>query len=366
MNDTSGARALLRRYRYDALDRLAGVKNGAEHSTSRFYQLNHLSVEVQGSRRRRVFQCEGHLLAEHDTEGSSARMDLLATDLQRSVLHSVGSQARQSPAYSPYGHHSQAVTFLGFNGEPPDTVTGHYLLGNGYRAFNPVLMRFNQPDNLSPFGRGGLNAYAYCLGDPVNREDPSGHSPAIFSLAHFPDEILEQVFKRLRGKDLVSMSRTSSRMARVASGLPSSGISKTPTIDTEAPQVLQTIKGDLSGEALGVLPSALKRDASYRKGFEQAAANAEKRMTSEIGRVHSQKQLLLDRVVGRPNSSYFAFEEQIARDRRRYADNTAELRSIDRAISNYRQLDSLENSLIHERADLGRLAGTIRKNLNSR
>ncbi|MEE4636302.1 RHS repeat-associated core domain-containing protein [Pseudomonas alliivorans] len=227
-------------------------------------------------------------------------------------------------------------------------------------------MRFNQPDNLSPFGRGGLNAYAYCLGDPVNRGDPSGHSPAIFSLAHFPDEILEQVFKRLRGKDLVSMSRTSSRMARVASGLPSSGISKTPTIDTEAPQVLQTIKGDLSGEALGVLPSALKRDASYRKGFEQAAANAEKRMTSEIGRVHSQKQLLLDRVVGRPNSSYFAFEEQIARDRRRYADNTAELRSIDRAISNYRQLDSLENSLIHERADLGRLAGTIRKNLNSR
>ncbi|EGH35731.1 hypothetical protein PSYJA_44541, partial [Pseudomonas syringae pv. japonica str. M301072] len=38
-------------------------------------------------------------------------------------------------------------------------MTGHYLLGNGYRAFNPVLMRFNSPDSLSPFGEGGVNAY---------------------------------------------------------------------------------------------------------------------------------------------------------------------------------------------------------------
>ncbi|WP_226489408.1 RHS repeat-associated core domain-containing protein, partial [Pseudomonas sp. B20] len=63
----------------------------------------------------------------------------------------------------------------GFNGEQPDPLTGHYLLGNGYRAYNPVLMRFNSPDSMSPFGKGGLNAYAYCVGDPVNRVDPNGH-----------------------------------------------------------------------------------------------------------------------------------------------------------------------------------------------
>jgi RHS repeat-associated protein len=66
-------------------------------------------------------------------------------------------------------------SLLGFAGERPDLVTGHYPLGNGYRSYNPVLMRFNQPDSLSPFGEGGVNAYAYCQGDPVNRSDPTGH-----------------------------------------------------------------------------------------------------------------------------------------------------------------------------------------------
>ncbi|SDW89091.1 RHS repeat-associated core domain-containing protein [Pseudomonas syringae] len=69
----------------------------------------------------------------------------------------------------------QSGSLPGFNGELLDSVTGHYPLGNGYRAYNPVLMRFNSPDSLSPFGKGGLNAYAYCAGDPVNRSDPSGH-----------------------------------------------------------------------------------------------------------------------------------------------------------------------------------------------
>lgn len=66
---------------------------------------------------------------------------------------------------------------LGFNGERIEPRIGQYLLGLGYRAYNPVLMRFNAPDSKSPFERGGLNAYGYCLGDPVNRIDPDGHAP---------------------------------------------------------------------------------------------------------------------------------------------------------------------------------------------
>jgi RHS repeat-associated protein len=103
---------------------------------------------------------------------------LLLTDQQRSVLQTVNAQTQKPRAYTVYGHRpaeSGMTCLLGFNGEPPDPVTGHYLLGNGYRAFNPVLMRFNSPDSLSPFGKGGLNGYAYCGGDPVNRVDPTGH-----------------------------------------------------------------------------------------------------------------------------------------------------------------------------------------------
>jgi RHS repeat-associated protein len=64
---------------------------------------------------------------------------------------------------------------LVFNGERLDPVSETYHLGNGYRAYSPVLMRFTSPDSWSPFGAGGINSYAYCAGDPVNRADPSGH-----------------------------------------------------------------------------------------------------------------------------------------------------------------------------------------------
>lgn len=68
---------------------------------------------------------------------------------------------------------------LGFNGELFESWTGHCLLGKGYRAYSPWLMMFIQPDSWSPFGAGGLNAYAYCEGDPVNLADPSGHVPIL-------------------------------------------------------------------------------------------------------------------------------------------------------------------------------------------
>ena len=66
-----------------------------------------------------------------------------------------------------------AHSLMGFAGERREQQVGCYLLGS-YRAYNPVLMRFNSPDAFSPFGEGGLNPYAYCAGDPVNRLDPQG------------------------------------------------------------------------------------------------------------------------------------------------------------------------------------------------
>lgn len=91
---------------------------------------------------------------------------LLTTDRQRSVLPGL-------QAYSPYGlMKASAAPSLGFCGQRRDPLTGNYPLGNGHRFYSPTLMRFMSPDSLSPFDRGGVNAYAYCGGDPVNRIDP--------------------------------------------------------------------------------------------------------------------------------------------------------------------------------------------------
>lgn len=169
---------LLCRYRYDPLDRLVDCAPWAEARVQRFYCKSRLATDIQGAVQRSILQHGDQLLALHQRDNVKSDTRLLATDQQRSVLITVDANRPQPFAYAPYGHRaakSALLGLLGFNGEQPDAVTGHYLLGNGYRSFNPVLMRFNSPDSLSPFGQGGLNAYAYCAGDPVNRSDPTGH-----------------------------------------------------------------------------------------------------------------------------------------------------------------------------------------------
>lgn len=120
------------------------------------------------------------LLGAQSMSTPSRKTILLVTDQQQSVLNALAANQPHPIAYSPYGHRPREnglLSLLGFNGELLDPVTGHYHLGNGYRQFNPVLMRFNSPDSWSPFGKGGLNAYGYCGGDPTNRNDPTGHLP---------------------------------------------------------------------------------------------------------------------------------------------------------------------------------------------
>jgi RHS repeat-associated protein len=170
---------ILCHYRYDPLDRLVDCSSTAQANTQRFYLKERLTCEIQGAIKRSIFQHDDQLLAQQQCQDGAVETTLLATDLQRSVLHLLDATGPHPLVYTPYGHlpsTSGLLSLLGFNGERPDPVTGHYLLGNGYRAFNPVLMRFNSPDSLSPFGEGGLNPYAYCVGDPVNRSDPSGHT----------------------------------------------------------------------------------------------------------------------------------------------------------------------------------------------
>lgn len=171
--------SLLCKYQYDALDRLIANELPDAPERERFYCKSRLVTEIQGTTRYSILQHDDQLLAQQENAGDAFDTTLLATDLQRSVLRTLKTIHPQQPiAYSPYGHRPAEhglFSLLGFNGERLDAVTGHYLLGNGYRQFNPVLMRFVSPDSLSPFGKAGLNTFAYCSGNPVDFSDPSGH-----------------------------------------------------------------------------------------------------------------------------------------------------------------------------------------------
>ena len=170
---------ILCRYQYDPLDRLTGVGVLERASTQRFYQQDHLTTELGEQTQRTIFRHQARPLAQQQNTAGVTATTLLATDQAHSLLQTIEVTSPQQLAYTAYGHHpaeSGLSRLLGFNGECPDVITGHYLLGKGTRAFNPVLMRFNSPDELSPFGKGGVNPYAYCGGDPINFSDPTGNS----------------------------------------------------------------------------------------------------------------------------------------------------------------------------------------------
>lgn len=99
---------------------------------------------------------------------------LLAVDSRQTALAASARARLDRTAYNAYGHQGKKPAFrIGFNGQLRERL-GWYHLGNGHRVYNPVLMRFHSADQLSPFDKGGLNPYAYCVGDPINHNDPTG------------------------------------------------------------------------------------------------------------------------------------------------------------------------------------------------
>jgi RHS repeat-associated protein len=101
---------------------------------------------------------------------------LLGSDILDSSIFIESRAQRKRLNYMPFGYckdHTESRT--GFTGRLKESLFGQYLLGNGYRGYSPTLLRFSAADDASPFGAGGINTYAYCLGSPVNCTDDSGH-----------------------------------------------------------------------------------------------------------------------------------------------------------------------------------------------
>ncbi|WP_286915038.1 MULTISPECIES: RHS repeat-associated core domain-containing protein [unclassified Pseudomonas] len=122
-----------------------------------------------------VFQTSTTPLAQI-TRSQAFNVTLLACDFQKTIVQEQPNKG-EFKNYTPYGFsqaaHRGAGGILAFNGEHLNARTAAYLLGN-YRFYSPSSMRFNSPDNMSPFGTGGVNSYAYCGGQPITRKDDSG------------------------------------------------------------------------------------------------------------------------------------------------------------------------------------------------
>ncbi|MCX2685507.1 hypothetical protein OO306_08135 [Pseudomonas sp. DCB_AW] len=144
-----------------------------------FYQSGKLSSVQQGGQIFRSIQTPDIPLAQRNTD-TLLGTGLLAVENGGSVLRLHAPPKTEVHAFTAYGYDPtlpSSSTVLGFNAERLDTGSESYVLGNGYRVFSPILMRFLSPDSLSPFDDGGINAYTYCAGDPINHLDPSGHAP---------------------------------------------------------------------------------------------------------------------------------------------------------------------------------------------
>ena len=259
---------LTHHYRYDPLNRLTHSAN-----IQRFYNHLRMTTEIQGVERYSVFQSGDTVLAQTRDDAEGSECSLLVTGLQRSVLHEVSADGSRGIAYNAYGHCGERGE-LGFNGERADPMTGHYLLGNGYRAFNPILMRFNSPDSWSPFGQGGINAYGYCQGDPANKVDPTGHTSRIVKFVLRAVKIMKKAPK-------TKIEFFENGIPKPRQGVPAfTGFGgKTPNDKKLYPGV-EASKARLAAN----YDSGLRMMESYRKNLNKKSANIESLLMFEEAR----------------------------------------------------------------------------------
>ncbi|MDF9617539.1 RHS repeat-associated core domain-containing protein [Pseudomonas entomophila] len=141
-----------------------------------FYSGSQLTHERQQGERLELVGDGTTLFAVNRITNGVRQSTLLGCDGQGSVRLEAGSHLR-SRRYGSYGTEpgQAGQTRFGYCGERHEPLTG-WIIPAGYRPYDPLLMCFLAPDSESPFGRGGINPYAYCAGDPINRCDPDGHS----------------------------------------------------------------------------------------------------------------------------------------------------------------------------------------------
>ncbi|MDH1575973.1 MULTISPECIES: RHS repeat-associated core domain-containing protein [Pseudomonas] len=275
-----------------------------------FYQNGKLVTVKQGNQHRAILRNDDMPLAEVQT-GDTPATGLLATDDKGSVLNVQDSAGLEGHNFSAYGHDpnlpSMRIT-LGFNGEAYVPGAASYLLGLGYRSYSPRLRRFLAADSWSPFGQGGLNAYCYCEGDPVNFIDSSGHMPKRFvkprpklRRVELPNDEILKVSKNIAvnigsstaksssNSSLTPSSQAGGHTAHTEAGLTSgetaarrdspATIPKMPTPGSPIPSTDSSPAGSRSGSPL---PDAAPPQPLFVRSFVEAPRSLFHSRASEI------------------------------------------------------------------------------------
>lgn len=161
-------------YRYNAGGQLCDrVLDGSLERS--FHSAGQLTHVLQGEQHLTLAGDGSTLFALNQVTQGVRRTILLGCDAQGSVRLEACEQVFER-RYTAHGTGpGDSRQPFGYAGERREPLTGWYIPA-GYRPYDPVLMCFLAPDDESPFGRGGINPYAYCGGDPINRVDPDGHS----------------------------------------------------------------------------------------------------------------------------------------------------------------------------------------------
>ena len=192
-----------------------------------FYQQERLALiqDAQVQRRLMTSVIQTHAVL---VEAMQATPNvLLASDALLSTVLISPQQKAKPYCYSPYGYEPTHPGLPAFTGQIPEPVMCGYLLGNGYRLYSPLLMRFNSPDNWSPFGAAGINPYVYCKNDPVNHSDPSGHMKIFKSVKNAALKIFDTVaYEYVKAKYGEKIFKKIEQLGAAPSTRPSAGASE--------------------------------------------------------------------------------------------------------------------------------------------
>jgi len=253
--------------------------------------------------------------------GTRIPYSLKGTDWQGSVINETASSRALVAGFTPFGHspiHTQGN--IGFVGQPHEPTTGFYLLGNGYRAYSPTLMRFIAADDFSPFERGGLNAYVYCAADPLNHTDPDGHA-----LLRSLSKLGQRIFSGRKAGDIAHLNEKYEALIGLRNeaekGLRSIGTKK--NIGNEARNAINPNKTGKFGQNPGLTLDEQRDYVLIRTTEQDIFTDPVKQMTAAIK---------IGRALGRTNARGFtsirdqeyifskgakAFDKRIARYERK-------------------------------------------------